>query len=249
MQKNKTTPQFFWDEKNAKKNRSRFNLLLLEYGEYFLEDLSVYFFPLPTNDLTKVFEISDTMKMQGRLKLSTRSLIFEPTDVRFPLVKFPYKSMTSSLETFNLKQSEIRQLSVTVSGFFTFMCNNYFEIKANDKIGPYKLIDYSSASSSPDGTKGNRVLFALVHSDLMQFLVKVEQFRHIFSILEKKGSSEANQLLKPFIDTALITSFDTSHLVDFHEKLLLMSPIAVKKIKPLIINPGECRIVVLSCCK
>jgi factor associated with neutral sphingomyelinase activation len=234
MQKNKTNPQFFWDEKNSKKNRSRFNLLLLEYGEYFLEDLSVYFFPLPTNDLTKVFEFSDSLKIQGRLKLSTRSLIFEPTDIRFPLIKFPYKSMTTSLETFNLKPSELKTLTVEVSGFFTFMCNNYFEIKANDKIGPYKLIDNVNTS----GSTGNRVVFALVHSNLVQFLVKVEQFRHIFSVLEKKGSAQANQLLKPFIDTALITSFDTSHLVDFHEKLLLVTPIAVKKIKPLIINPG-----------
>ncbi len=187
MQKNKTNPQFFWDEKSIKKNRSRFNLLLLEYGEYFLEDLSVFFFPLPTNDLTRVFEISDSLKIQGRLKMNTRSLIFEPTDIRYPLIKFPYKSMISSLETFNLKQSEKAKLSVELSGFFTFLCKNYFEIKANDKIGPYKLIDYSSGSINPDGSKGNRVLFALVHSDLQQFLVKVEQFRHIFSIFEKKG--------------------------------------------------------------
>lgn len=246
MHKNKTVPHFFWDEKNSKKNRSRFNLLLLEYGEYFLEDLSVFFFPLPTNDLTKVFEVSDSLKIQGRLKLSTRSLIFEPTDIRFPLMKFPYKSMITSLETFNLKESEIRQLSIEVSGFFTFMCNNYFEMKANDKVGPYKLIDNtkdaatSSNSLTPtnEGGKGNRLLFALVHSNLTQFLVKVEQFRHIFTISDKRGSSEANQLLKPFIDNALLTMFDSSHLVDFHEKLLLAAPIAVKKIKPLIVNPG-----------
>src|SRR5690348_6325467 len=94
----------------------------------------------------------------------------------------------------------------------------------------------TSSNIVPSDVKGNRVLFALVHSNLLQFLVKVEQFRHIFTVSEKKGSTHANQLLKPFIDTALITSFDTSHLVDFHERLLLVSPIAVKKIKPLIIN-------------
>lgn len=42
---------FFWQEKQAKNRvRSRFNLLLLEYGEYFLQDYSAYSFPLPRYD-------------------------------------------------------------------------------------------------------------------------------------------------------------------------------------------------------
>ena len=39
-----------------------------------------------------------------------------------------------------------------------------------------------------------------------------------------------NQLLQPFIETALLTSFDVSNLVDFHEKLLLKAPAAVTKV-------------------
>lgn len=42
---------FFWQEKQAKNRvRSRFNLLLLEYGEYFLQDYSAVAFPLPKAD-------------------------------------------------------------------------------------------------------------------------------------------------------------------------------------------------------
>jgi factor associated with neutral sphingomyelinase activation len=48
----------------------------------------------------------------------------------------------------------------------------------------------------------------------------------------------ASQHLRPFIESALITSFDTSHLVDFHETFLFNQPLAVRKIKPLLAIPG-----------
>lgn len=229
--------EFFWDRKQKKMNRSRFNLLLLDYGEYFLEDFSAYQFPLPSTDLKSSFEVQDAAKIQGRLKLSSRSLIFEPNDVRHPLLKFPFKTIATELEKFLLKPSELNQLSVTVTGFFTFLCSQYMEMKANNKVGPYKVIEIPRSAEGPPG--GFRFLFALVHSDLETFLVKVEQFRHICAMSEKQGSSIASQHLKPFIETALISAFDTSNLVDFHEKFLLQRPISVRKIKPLMTHPGS----------
>lgn len=227
------TPHFFW-EKKANKNRSRFNLLLLEHGEYLLEDLSAFYFPIPTNDLTTAFEVKDSLKIQGRLKLSTRSLIFEPGESRYPIIRFPYKSMQEEIEVFNLKELERRALSIDVSGFFTFIVQNCIEMKENNKIGPYKYIEHAAAG-------GHRSVIALVHADLAQFLTKVEQLRHIFTVSQKQGTGVGTQLLKPFIETAQLWTlqFDTSHLVNFHEKLLFERPVAAKKIKPLIIHPGS----------
>jgi factor associated with neutral sphingomyelinase activation len=225
--------QFFWDRKNNK-NRSRFNLLLLEYGEYLLEDLSVYYFPIPTHDLSTAFEVKDSLKIQGRLKLCTRSLMFEPAETRYPILRFPFKNIQGALEAFNLKESEKREMSVDVSGYFTFNVQSSIEMKENNKIGPFKYIDYASAG-------GHRSVFALVHADLTQFLVKVEQLRHILSVSQKQGTGAGAQLLKPFIEAAQLWTlqFDTSLLVNFHEKLLFNKPLAAKKIKPLIINPGS----------
>ena len=224
---------FFWESK-ANKNRSRFNLLLLEFGEYLLEDLSAYYFPIPTHDLSTAFEVKDSLKIQGRLKLSTRSLIFEPVEARYPIIKFPYKSMPSEVEVFNLKPSELSALSVEVSGFFTFNCLQSFEMKENNKIAPYKMIDYTSHG-------GHRSVFALVHGDITALLVKIEQLRHILKITAQKGQGMGNTLLQPFIEQAQLwtLSFDTSLLVNFHEKMLFHRPIATKKIKPLIIQPGS----------
>lgn len=240
MKSSKQSAQFFWEQnsrKSAKQSKNRFNLLLLEYGEYFLEDLSAYYFPIPTNDLTRAFELNDSLKSQGRLKLSSRSLIFEPSDIRRPILKFPYKFLSSSLERFRLKASEQKQLSVEVSGFFTFLSTSFFELKANNKVGPYKAAEY--LPNAHDTMKGFRIVIALVHSDLSQFLTKVEQLRHIFLLSEKQGFGYGKQLLRPHIESALVTQFDSSHLVDFHEQFLLSAPVAVKKVKPLVINPGS----------
>jgi hypothetical protein len=70
---NASAVNFFWDQK-GQKSRSRFNLLLLEYGEYLLEDLSAFYFPIPTRaeDLSVEFEVKDSLKVQGRLKLCSR---------------------------------------------------------------------------------------------------------------------------------------------------------------------------------
>ena len=65
----KSSVPFFW-EKTGKKSRTRFNLLMLEYGEYFLEDLSVYYYPVVPNWNRKdSIERSESLKIQGRLKL------------------------------------------------------------------------------------------------------------------------------------------------------------------------------------
>lgn len=231
--------QFFWDRKLRKQNRLRFNLLLLEHGEYYLEDFSAYHFPLPTNDLSNAFEVRDASKIQGRLKLCSRCILFEPNEVRYPLIKFPFRSMINNAEfqQFRLKKEEQAQLSIQVTGFFTFACGSYMEMKANDKIGPYKVVDYTGEPPA-GGNNGHRMLFALVHADLQLFLVKIEQLRHFSNISIKQGLHLANQHLKPFIESALIASFDTSYLVDFHETFLLPQPMAVRKIKPLIAIPG-----------
>jgi factor associated with neutral sphingomyelinase activation len=216
------TITYFWESNVKTKSRSRFNLLLLEYGEYFFEDLSVYSFPIPNGDINNIssFRECDSNKTQGRLKLCSRSLIFEPNEVRKPLIKYSFKSMTSPVKE---ELNPYDQFSVELSGLFTFFCSSYIEMKANDKIGPYKQVD----------DVNTRVLFGLVHSELSHLLTRIETIRHIFST----GSP---QLLKPLTEQAsIIHNFDTSQLVDFHEKLLLEKPISVKKVKPLILHPGS----------
>lgn len=227
--------QFFWDKKQKKTNRSRFNLLLLEYGEYYLEDFSAYQFAIPAGDQSrKAMELNEDLKVQGRLKMSTRSIVFEPNEIRYPLLRFPYKNMITNLE--EISPSNYR-FSMQITGLFTFCCNQFIEMKANNKIGPFKVVELPK-SVAMDESSAFRFVFALVHSPLAEFQTKVEQFRHICKMSERIGAHVANQHLKPFLEHALCTSFDSSNLVDFHEKFLLATPITVRKIMPLISNPG-----------
>ena len=222
---NKQRELYFWERDRASKIRARFNLLLLEYGEYFFEDKGVYFVPVPNDDSDKSLELSDAIKIQGRLKLCSRSLVFEPSDSKKPIVKFPFKSMSKISSFSKLNRKKFVTL-IDITGYFTFDCSNYYEIKPDNTIGPYKLIDF-------DNKKSN-IVISLIHSDIDNFLQKVNELRDIFLKNENKSFlSSSNSLSTLASDFSTVLNFDTSLLVDFHEKLLMQFPVPVKKISPL----------------
>ena len=159
--------QFFW-EKNPKQkaSKSRFNLLLLEYGEYYFEDFSAYIYPVPTittdvdaqnniesivttnNASNKSFIQCDNMKVQGRLKLCTNSLIFEPNDVRKPLLKFLFKHIKDDIDIYNISNDDLNSCSIYTSGFLTFSISIYYEMKENNRVSPYKMVAASTSSNT-----------------------------------------------------------------------------------------------------
>lgn len=64
----------------------RFSLLLLDPGEIYFEDFSAFLFSgsLVENDYENKKEI-------GRLKLCSKSIVFDPKDVMSPIIKIPFK--------------------------------------------------------------------------------------------------------------------------------------------------------------
>jgi factor associated with neutral sphingomyelinase activation len=62
----------------------RFSLLHLQHGEEYFEDYSVQCFP---PDLTESEALQRAIR--GRLKLCSQSVLFEPQDSRYPLIKVP----------------------------------------------------------------------------------------------------------------------------------------------------------------
>jgi hypothetical protein len=65
---------------------SRFSLLLLEPAEIYFEDFSAFLFPHNANkhDFEKTKQI-------GRLKMCSKSIVFDPKDINKPLIKIPLK--------------------------------------------------------------------------------------------------------------------------------------------------------------
>ena len=231
--------EYFW-RKPKVSPRGRFNLLLLEYGEIFYENLSVYQYPVPNSSLK--FVESDALRVKGRLHLCSRSIIFEPNDIKKPLLKFIYKSITSEVEHFRLQSEELIQCSVTASGFSTFKCSGYFELKDNDQIGPYKYIDCCPSNNQSDSGKvlcaESRFVFALVHTDINAFFATIRRLRDelngasrgegLISLRKQHISQHSNQSLL----------FDSSQLVDFKEQLLFSEPLHAVRVGPLVLHPG-----------
>ncbi|KAM9976678.1 hypothetical protein ACTFIR_010522 [Dictyostelium discoideum] len=71
-------------------NKVRFNLTLMDEGEYYFDDYSAIFYP-PSN----TEEESWQKRIAGRILVCSSSMFFEPDDSKLPIMKFPYKDMSS----------------------------------------------------------------------------------------------------------------------------------------------------------
>lgn len=231
--------EFFWRKKRLDPRR-RFNLLLLEYGEIYYENLSVFQYPVP-NQYMK-FVQSDALKVKGRLHVCSRSIIFEPAEVKRPLLKFPYKLLNSELEKFPLKPEDIDHCSTIASGFATFRCSGYFEMKDNDKVGPYKYIDCDSSSNQASVEKTvipeSRFIFALVHTDSTAFFLTIKNLREELNKSQRGEGLTTLSFQQSEQKSAKMSAFDSSQLLDFHEQQLFPDLVNVTRVGPLVLHPG-----------
>jgi factor associated with neutral sphingomyelinase activation len=60
----------------------RFSLLLLEFGEIYFEDYSCIYYPNASTESESI-----DRKERGRLKVCSRSLIFDALDHAYPILK------------------------------------------------------------------------------------------------------------------------------------------------------------------
>lgn len=71
----------------------RFSLLLLEPAEIYFEDFSAFLFPLDADE-----HDFEKKKQIGRLKMCSKSIVFDPKDINKPLIKIPLKECISISE-------------------------------------------------------------------------------------------------------------------------------------------------------
>ncbi len=210
----------------------------MEHNELFFEDLSVALYPAAIDKLSDI----DTLKVPGRLKICSRSLIFEPNDARKPLKKYPFKCIRSNVTQYTIPGASNNQLMC-----LAFTTSAYIEMKPNDKIAPFilkdangNLIDSISNNSRDTSDDSIRIIIALNHStNLLNIIKKIEDLRMIYHklLVSPYNSTVINTELNPIINQHNILTFDRSHLIDYHETLL-SQPTAVKQLKPLILYPG-----------
>lgn len=153
---------FFWEQTS---NRTRFNLLMMEFGESMLSEYSGVFLPYPNE--RRSFEDCCDLAKRGRLYICTRSLFFEPTDTRHPVIRLPYKNYVSQGSLSSLFLSifvpysfplffcfvcvlpvspyacsvhDLRAKNLDmISGLFSIQSSVVIEMKENNVIGPFKV--------------------------------------------------------------------------------------------------------------
>lgn len=88
--------------------------MLLEPNEIYFEDFSVNLVTEKNNDESS--SAPDT-RVCGRLKMCSKSLVFDPKDVKLPLIKIPYKDCQKIYqqdENFDTYQNNILAIEYVV---------------------------------------------------------------------------------------------------------------------------------------
>ncbi|XP_023211855.1 BEACH domain-containing protein lvsF-like isoform X1 [Centruroides sculpturatus] len=193
--------------------KERFSLLLLEPSEIYFEDYSVFSYPanFPEEEAIK-------RKQKGRLKVCSKSLVFEPNDINKPILKFQLNECTiidqwngSLLSKLDTKGNVIRVVSEQV-----------VEIEGG-VIAPYRFKRERQA-----------YLFTLNYVSASHCLPQILQLRRAATL---PGVEQASMIAAIVMSRQSRVSFDTSWLEDLYETIILET--TGNRITPLVTNPGR----------
>jgi factor associated with neutral sphingomyelinase activation len=157
-------------------------------------------------------------RIEGRLHLCSRSLVFEPNESSRGIVRFPFKRMKDSPREY---PSDTGFEAMCVE----FSCKRHAVMKANNVVGPFESVPLPV-----------RCRFTFLHSSPTSF---VELCQNIFqlSINGKSGPSHATPELDGLTKPMLDRPFRSDHLVDVREQPLA-SNLRCALLSPLQSKPG-----------
>ncbi|XP_076470367.1 protein FAN-like [Babylonia areolata] len=105
--------------------QERFSLLLLEPGEIYFEDFSVYYFP--DGDLDNP---APNRQQQGHLKVCSKSVVFVPKQIQWPIIKFPMRNVEK------IEEHEPGLLSKAANAL-RIATSQHVEMKAKNIVAPF----------------------------------------------------------------------------------------------------------------
>ncbi|CAK0760340.1 hypothetical protein CVIRNUC_002763 [Coccomyxa viridis] len=189
----------------GRKAPKRFSLLLLEEGEDYVDDwvASVAWPPAVSGNW------QSSPKLPGRLRLCSKSIFFEPDDVRIPIVRLPM-AQAQHMEPEG-KQSFAMTTSLVV------------KMRANMADAPYTF---------EKGAVTNW-RFSLAYAQLSAFMPLAHQYLAASRLPYAEREEALQVLAQQLIDAA---AFDTSRLVDFTESMQYNG--AAMQLTPLVREAG-----------
>jgi factor associated with neutral sphingomyelinase activation len=196
-----------------RRNRSvsveRFSLLLLEFGEIYFEDYSCIYYPNASTESESI-----DRKERGRLKVCSRSLIFDPLDHAFPILKIALR---------DCKKIESRQQQSGTSSSFVVVCSQYTEMLEGNIISPHKFVRTEM-----------RCQFSLSYISVDEVLPQIQTLQRASRLLKAEHQTLVNSIVQ---ERHSKVSFNVSWLEDLYEETVV--ELSGERVTPLVTNPGR----------
>ena len=208
-----------------------FSLYNLSANEIYFEDYLVH--------CQSTLNEDQQLKIKGRLKICSKSLVFVPNDIRSPMIKILYKQITkcedSRKNELSLTQSTIvsspSNISKKTSNSLILLCSSVTLMSINGRIEPYTVL-YDP----------QRFFFEFLYTNVEDCLYVVGQLYRSTTL----PYPEQVMMIESIVQGRLkMLKFDFKQLKDLHEKILFDQDAYV--IRPLIQNPGKC-LLTNQCC-
>lgn len=224
-------------------SRNRFSLLLLSHGELYFEDFSVFYFPPASTedesirrcgavravpqapaDTVTVLRTHTSRKMRGRLKLCSHSLVFDPQDITYPIVKLPFESITRLCEW----RGPVTSRFESIGNILLVETDVVIEMCANNAVGPYL---FRKARTAPGVRPRCAVLACPAHAGAQQhvpfrFALNYERISRalprvlkLYEIASRPVPERAIEIARIEAERESSITFDTNWLVDFYEQI------------------------------
>ncbi|PFX23712.1 protein FAN-like isoform X2 [Stylophora pistillata] len=193
---------------------TRFSLLLLEPGEIYFEDFSVFHYPSQLSE-----EEAIKRKQRGRLKICSKSILFDPIDTSYPILKFPLRECIAITHWSGSLMSRID----TKGDVLAIESKQVIEMKEGNTIAPYTFRREKA-----------KYLFSFNFVALNFVLPQLEQLHRATTLMPADQQAMINSIVQ---SRQARVSFNTSWLEDLHEKIVMET--MAKRITPLVCNPGR----------
>eukprot|EP01119_Soliformovum_irregulare_P011407 TRINITY_DN2849_c1_g1_i1.p1 TRINITY_DN2849_c1_g1~~TRINITY_DN2849_c1_g1_i1.p1 ORF type:complete len:891 (-),score=264.62 TRINITY_DN2849_c1_g1_i1:87-2759(-) len=192
----------------------RFSLLLLDEDEYYFDDFSAYYY-LPNLDDETAFK----RRVKGRLKLCSASIIFDPEEIKLPILKIPFRHV----DFVDKWQPNLMSKLPAKADLFVIRSNMVLEMKENNTNAPYVF---------KEGRADHK--FSLTYVALSSFLPRLNQLVTITKLPPESRESQVNIIIE---ERENGITFNKSALEDINEKILTETKCI--RVTPLVNDPGR----------
>ncbi|XP_062502057.1 protein FAN-like [Corticium candelabrum] len=192
----------------------RFSLLLLEPGEIYFEDFSAIYYPFGLSEATAF-----KRKQRGRLKLCSKSILFDPEDVGQPILKLNFRDVKSLGQWAGSLLSKLDTRGKVLSVRST----QVIEMKEGNMIAPYKFSRINK-----------EYLFSLTYVGLDDVLPRMHQLYKALTL----GCFDQRAMISSIVKARqAMVSFNASWLESLYEKIAVET--TGDRVTPLVQNPGQ----------